>query len=565
MDEFSEAGGGLAPMRMPAQVMRLSRMGASFPTRLSFLRVLMRRLHTDQVVVTRRLWEMSDEGYGRAVYTLTLGGHTYALVALSHHLPPEERTDRVIAEKWDATFALFDGIPTHDDLDRLGANVPLQEAGRFTSRELVLSRANRSVRLFAHVVDALAAGHQPDREKLIETGYLMRTTAVYGNGKFGIADRSEIAARPGLEIAFQAEMLTVWLIRAFTHDLVEHLAVAQAPDRAARLSDENKRILGIGNATGLGMAPFLVTHPELTHAWVHARETALARVRALPRATPAQRAGFAAALDQAMAHADSWSVEDQIQMVRIQELRGDLLGIQALTGTGSLSGPKPWEGLLLAASAYGLEAQECLVSVVLEPHGGLIDDLARTMQTGLPPRLDPSMTLADLSRLIREAYDWALKIDFERPDETHQFWYVSEDKSEPRLGIRAQEPGAELESPLDIARQVQELWRRVHEGQPEDRVAAFLMRHPEERHVVTRVQSIAHHPYGEIRDNLIGRACRPIDLLRFKLAFFGATRFDPKSDRWTRITLCQGAPLTTDIATANPDDWALWSPISEAA
>ena len=103
-------------------------------------------------------------------------------------------------------------------------HAPRQEAGRFSERELILSRANKSVRLFAHVVDRLAQGLQPDIEQVRSIGYLMRTTAVYGNGKFGIADREVIADRPGLGGPFAAEMLLVWLIRGFTHDLVEHVA-----------------------------------------------------------------------------------------------------------------------------------------------------------------------------------------------------------------------------------------------------------------------------------------------------------------------------------------------------
>ena len=73
-----------------------------------------------------------------------------------------------------------------------------------------------------------------------------------------------------------------------------------------------------------------------------------------------------------------------------------------------------------------------------------------------------------------------------------------------------------------------------------------------------RVQSLTDAPYSEIRDTLIGRDCLPIDMLRCKLSFFGASKFDPKSDRWTRITLCQGAPLAEDLADGG-DDW--WLPV----
>ena len=44
-------------------------------------------------------------------------------------------------------------------------------------------------------------------------------------------------------------------------------------------------------------------------------------------------------------------------------------------------------------------------------------------------------------------------------------------------------------------------------------------------------------------------------LLRCKLAFFGAGKFDPKSSRWVRITLFQGAPLVSEIGQPFADDW----------
>ena len=90
----------------------------------------------------------------------------------------------------DATFALFDGTPDAADLDRLQANVSLQEAGRTSPRDLSLNRANRSVRVFNHTVERLAQRAQRDGAMLRETGFLMRATAVYGSVKFGTADRA---------------------------------------------------------------------------------------------------------------------------------------------------------------------------------------------------------------------------------------------------------------------------------------------------------------------------------------------------------------------------------------
>ncbi len=85
-------------------------------------------------------------------------------------------------------------------------------------------------------------------------------------------------------------------------------------------------------------------------------------------------------------------------------------------------------------------------------------------------------------------------------------------------------------------------------------MAEFLLRHPQHRHAVRRIQIVAKLPYAEIRDNLIAARLLPIDLLRCKLSFFGANQFDPKSARWMRITMYQHAPFPTELARMQADD-----------
>ncbi len=544
--EFAEA-----PLRDPAKVMRLSRMGAFHPTRLSFMRTLIRRLNAEQAEVTRPVWEMNDEGYGRAVYSVDVSGYTYSLVAFSTPLAPENRTDRVIAEAWDSTYVLFDGVPTTEDLDRIEANAPKQEAGRFSARELVLSRANKSVRLFAHVADRLAAGAQPDADQIASIGYLMRTTAVYGNGKFGIADRVWFAGRPSMSGPFRAEMLTVWLIRGFTHDLVEHVAKARNPD-AATLDPALKRHLGIGNSTGLGMAPFLVNHPILLNNWMNVRETAFARVRAVETPSTEEVARFQTLLSRAQTHVADWNVPDERQQARTNRLREELAEIAARP----LAAAYPWADLANASDQWSEEAQEVLVSLMLEPYGHLIDGLEDCMSSDTETRLEPGMTIAELREVLADKFAWALAVNFDDPEQQRKFWYASEEKLEPRIGDRYEEDGADLEEPLDIARDAQRLAAALDETEGSEIVARFLMAHPELRRITRRVQSIRWAPYSEIQDNLIGADCLPIDMLRCKLSFFGASKFDPKSDLWTRVTLFQGAPVFEDVGAANADDWS---------
>jgi hypothetical protein len=545
------------PLRPASEVMRLARMGAFHQSRLSFMRVLLRRLKRDGWRFDRPLWRIDAQGVGIATYRAVGPDRTYTLVAFAHDLPPEKRSDRVIAEAWDATFTLFDGEPTEADLARLAKNVPLQEAGRISERELSLSRANRSVRLFAHVVDSLAAGRQPDPALIEPVGYLMRTTAVYGSAKFGAADRAIWADRPEFAGSFQPEMLSVWLTRAFTLDLVEHLARAKAPETAVAVDPALRRRFGVGNSTGLGMAPFLMNHPALLHAWIAAREVALARVCALP--TAGQGAGkFRSLVARAAVNAAEWNTEHPLYLPRIKALRADLAHLAEHLDGGDLSGPAPWDRLYRWAEAnLGLEAQEQLVSLMLEPHGDLVDDLAAAMSADEAPRprIDGAMPLSRLRALTEDLYGWALALDWSDPQTVARVWYVSAEKLEPRLGERFAEPIEPYEQPLAPGRDAAALHAAL-DGSGETTTAEFLLRHPEHRAIVRRIQQAAHLPYAEIRDNTIAADLLPIDLLRCKLSFFGATKFDPRSDRWVRITMYQGAPFPHELADLDPDDLA---------
>jgi len=537
------------PLRPPSEVMRLARMGSMFPTRLSFLRTLMRRLSVERADVSTPVWQIDAAGFGHAVITVPLGGHIYSLVAVSTDLPDDMRTDRVIATAWDTAYVLYDGVPDAAEIARICANAPLQEAGRFTERDLILSRANKSVRLFSHVTDALRQGRQPDSAFVRQVGYLMRTTAVYGNGKFGIADRHVVAARPGLEGPFMAEMLTVWLIRHFTHALAEHIG-------GAALSRPIKRHLGIGNATGLGMAPFLVNHPVLLNNWMTVRETALARVRAVDRLTAGQIARLGVLAERAARHLDAWEVPDPEHQARIIRLRRDWVAACELLRAERLTGDKPLDQVMEDVADQSCDVQELMVALLLEPFGDLVDGLTECMADPFGALAPPLRDTGILRARIEADFHWALEPDYDRPDNCRQFWYVSAAKQEPRLGDRFAEDGASLESPLDIARRVKALHRDLPaQSQP---MAAFLAGHPQHGLAAARVALSQRYPYAEIQDNLIAQTCLPIDMLRCKLAFFGASRFDPKSDLWTRITLCQGAPLADELG-ADADDW--WLPV----
>jgi hypothetical protein len=551
-DPMSAAAGYRRP---PGVVMRLARMGSFHQTRLSFMRTLLRRLKQEQWQFKRNLWAIDERGFGRAVYTVYGPARVYSLVAFAHDLPDHMRSDRVIATAWDATFTLFDGIPSTADLDRLEQNVPKQEAGRISDSELSLSRANRSVRLWQHVVERLAAGEQPDRDQLEAVGYLVRTTAVYGSGKFGAADRLTIAERPEVSGPFQAEMLSVWLTRAFSVDLVEHIARAAGGTQAVSIDPQLRRRIGVGNSTGLGMAPFLINHPTLLNNWMMAREEALARVRALPQAESAAIADFRQHFEQACFNVSQWHSEHPLQIEKLNSLRADLELMRGYIVAESLTDNFPWNRFYRwAEEILSFEGQEQLVSLLLEPYGELVDELTQCMDADehLAFFIDGAMPVARLCEIIEAQCQWALQVDYDQPENRARFWYTSAEKLEPRVGERFHEPGAEYELPLAVGCDIKLMYTALVAWERGQTIADFLLAHPEHRHTTRRVQNLAARPYAEIQNNLIAADMLPIDILRCKLSFFGATKFDPRSDRWVRICMYQDAPFPDELLTAAP-------------
>ena len=550
-------------MRSPEKVMRLDRMGSSFPTRLSFMRTLIRRMARENWKFERTRREVDKDGYGLSIYAVTTPHRTYSLVGFTQKIPDEMRTDRVIAEVWDATFNLFDGVPTQDDIDYLANNTPKQEGGRYRPSELALARANKSLRVFKNAVDSLSKGQQPDFDLLKSVGYLMRTSAVYGSGKFGCADRAKIADREECKAPFQMELLTVYLIRWFTIDSVEELAKERGGKKAVKLNKTSRQFIGVGNATGLGMAPFLLKHPALIHNWVVAKETALARVRSIETPLEETLEAFHKSLLQVSQHIDEWNVDDALQSDRILCLTDEIQALRIWCEDElNISRPYPWNGIYhFVEDNFSLECQEMIVSLIIEPHGLLVDDLAETMSTNMIPKFDADMSLAQLKEVVEDSYQWATNIDFSLKESQHHFWYYSEDKLEPRFGSKGVDDGVEQEMPLAIGRDVSELNNLLSVTSNDISISEFVMMYPEFRHIIRRIQNTFLRPYSEVQDNLLSESMRPIDLLRFKLAFFGASKFDPKSDLWTRVSMYQGAPMPDQLSQPNYDSWSF--PIAE--
>lgn len=545
------------PLRHPANVMKLDRLGSFHQTRLSFSRQLIEELISNNWKTKIIKWNINSIGTGNAVIKISSKERIYSLVVFCHQINDDERSDRVIAEKWDMTFSLFLGIPSKEELDEMSKNLKIQELGRHLPKQLTLSRANKSVRVFNSVLNNLSEGKQPDKKMINNIGYLVRTTAVYGNGKFGIADYLPETNDNSLNKPFQAEMLTVYLIRYFSIELVNYLAKEKGKDKSITLSNEISKHVGVGNATGLGMAPFLINHQKLIHKWIQARETAISRVLSIKKLSTYNQTKIFNLIERAYLYTTQWNVDDVIQFKRINVLRKELKDISNNKSlNGLLNNDYPLQNVYLHfINKISIETQEILNSIFIEPFPELLDDLTNEMGTDEQNTVAIGYKVNELIKIIKDKYSWALKIDIKNPDENFYFWYTSQAKLEPRLGATQIDHGKEKQLPFDIPQQVQNALK-ILTKLPDDMTGAEAMiLHPEIRNIIKRVIINENFPFSEIQNNLVGKKVRPIDLLRCKLSFFGATKYDPKSNLWTRITLFQGAPLPHQLQEENATEW----------
>ena len=401
------------PIRPPSTVMKLDRLGSFHQTRLSFTRRLLDDLKYQKSKIEIHQWNIDNNGIGSAIIKIIFKNEILSLIIFCHSINDEERTDRVIAEKWDMTFSLFRGIPNKNELNQLSKNLKIQESGRHNSKQLTLSRANKSQRIFEKVLNDLSIGKQPSAKLINDVGYLIRTTAVYGNGKFGIGDFSNTKGNEFLEKPFQAEMLTVYLIRYFSIELINFLAKKRGGKKSLTLSKHLAKHLGVGNATGLGMAPFLVNHQELIHQWIYNREIALSRVFSIKRLDKKTQNKIVNYIHQAFKYSLQWKVDDQLQSKKINELNLDLKKILQNTNlTKLLNFNYPIKTLFdFYKDDITLETQEILNSVFIEPFPELFEDLINNMGAKEQKSVLIGFNVNDILNIIKDNYKWALEID----------------------------------------------------------------------------------------------------------------------------------------------------------
>jgi hypothetical protein len=542
-------------LRPAEMVMEPAVLGAARLTRYSFSRMLLRRAATHRWTIARTSLELDDHGRGVVVYEVAAGPDVYSFVAVTTTIDEADHTDRVIADRWEIAAVLVDGAVDDARLEQLRAKIPNQERGRFDPSVLVLTRGNRSVRFFQYLVDRLAAGRQPEPNDVADSGYIMRSTAFYGNGKFGMRSFEGYDSDHPLRAPYRAQFLAAWLFRELSYDVVEHCARVQGGAAAVGFDDEWSRYFGLGNATGLGLVPYAFQHPEVLHAWVSIREIALADVRAMPGSLALTEA-LSFWIGRARAHFDTGADDGCAPFLNARELvpvidRTDVAWQQLRDER------RPFDALFRWAEADGPETAELVVSLLIELHDGdedLVDDLLRVDET---VDLDPALTIGELKHMCTERFSWIDRLDLDAPDADVYWWVISDNTDEPRRVRRDRLEPRQHDVAIDVALRVRRLGQALG-GWADDSLVADLIRQQPEHALAARRVVGSDKRYCEPRDNACAMGYLPLQLQRFQLAFYGMDNFKPKSTDWLRVTLFQGAPRITDLGTdAMTDVWVL--------
>lgn len=534
-------------------------MGAVWPTKFSFSHSFLRHVADIGFKFSCAERRLDGRAHGRIIYHVEIAGAQFTFLGISNLLPEGQQQDRIIATEWDALACLFLGRPTEQELLTTEAQLPNVLRGRATPGSVVWSRANRSVRLFEHVVERLTKGRQPDPHLLNQVGYLIRTTSFSANGRNGLVDFTHLgeASNP-LCAPYHVQMLACYLWREFGCDVAEHCAKLRNPD-AVSLSGDVRRFLGVGNSSGIGLVPFVVRHPRLVHTWVASRELALRDMRRWrPRPDDSTIDDLRRQMRDAVDYFRAEPRGDVDEFTAGPALAADLTRADQFLRTATEASDEYVFASLIDWSALNLtiEGQELLNSLILEVHNsGKIEPAGAAIEETLS--FPPHMRVETLLRLIYERFDWTLRYREEALQRREFFWYLSEENMEPRRGVRGVDPGEQYALPVDFMGRLSELIDSLQAARSDISLGRFLVDNPDMRFMVSWAYTLAQEDYAVARADLLDKEFAPLKLMRFQLALYGMLKFRPRSKTWLRATILQGAGLPNELAAGHPGDGLL--------
>jgi hypothetical protein len=553
------------PSLRPAEaIMTPEALAAMQPNRLSAARSLVNLMVRHGWRIERLAFDIDANGEGDALYRVHAGEHVLDFVAFAFPPSEQERTQRIFDISWDMMGALIDGSASAETVESTRRELPLLYHGRATPDTLTWCRSNRSMRVFSHVVDELAAGRQPDTAALARVGYLMRNVGLDGNGTFGTRTFLAYGPEHPLRVPYHAQMLSAYLMREFSFDLAEHLAAQRSPE-AVPLAPEIKRFLGLGNSSALGLVLWVGNHPQLIGRWIELRERALAHAWALTVRPDGERAGLLLRLlDRAIA----FHTEDPTEytmFVPSRQIAAELSTLRAKLAGRLAEAAAPLTVAELCAEAAGEligEAAEVLHAILLELDPDFADGLVTELVVDETTRRDPAMPVGRLRELVAGGYDWVFRLDLESPRALRNVWYKSRSAEEPRCGPSDEVPPGVIDLTVDVPGMVRALDRALASARPDLPVGRFLAEHPQHRGAAERVQTLHGSLYGSPRANTRHEDFVPAHLIRLgNAALYGLDRTKDYMRRDLRGVIFLGAPTRQDLDDPPADAVWFWPPV----
>ena len=549
----------IAYMRPAESIMRGPAMGSMKASRVSFAYVLARKMVDERWRIELVSCECDANGQARLQYRISANGVDFFYIARAYEWDGKEKVGRRSdGANRDMFGALFVGVPDAERVEKEFATFDLKNVDTMRTDSSVLgwTPANRSARVFDHVVDALAAGRQPEPGLIgSASGYLLRNGGFQGSGRNGSRSYLGIPKNHPLRHPFFADLFGLYMVRQVSIDLVNAIAKARNPE-AASLSREISRFLAVGNSSGQGMCVALQRWPHWVSTWLTVREASLAYAKSMPVETvTAQR--LSELLSRTASFYDTLGLATEEYVVPNKVIAANLRVILGWVKGDSDERFARWNDLATAAEAFDLETQEQLNSLLIDLYPTFADRLADYLPIGAARERDvqAEMTIGELKSLLRKNYGWALEYDMQLAKTRQHFWYHSTDNGEQRRGERIIDPHEEYESFTDHIGLIKHLSSVLTAYDDHVSVGELMFAHPELEMSVSRVQYLADLPYAEIRDNLIHKDFIPAQLIRFFLASLGIECSTPLSIRYVRGIFFQGVPLPDELAAGATADW----------
>lgn len=560
--ESSTSGSTTITLRPASVLMTPARLAAIQPSRVSGARAFMNKMTRERWDISLQRLDVDENASGTVVYSIKSPTHEFSFIAFSFPPSRTARTGRIIGRAWDMIGTLNEGPATEADIESARLELPKLYSGRATPNALIWCRSNRSMRVFDQTLEALAAGKQPEISMLSEVCYLMRNTGLDGNGTFGTRSFPSLGTDHPLGGVLQAQLLTAYLMREYSCDLVEHLARLKS-DKAVKMDPAIRRFLGVGNGSALGLIFFIQKHPRLINALLTARETAIAEARALPLVEADEHIEH---LLELVRRAIIFRKQDKMvyeAFTSSQKVAADLEqvaeALEALRQTGLVDGEQvdfPFDALAKRFEAsLSPEASETYLSLLVELVPDVVDNAIPAIDAPDEFTVQPAETAEDLLAFIRADYAWALETNMSTPDAYRYVWYKSETAEEPRRGAREEAPDA-IDLGLDICGDVQALVADLEAGKGDVTMARFLLKHPQHRYLVARIQSLRGLPYHTPHTNINAESFVPIDLVRLmNVGIHGIDKTRDFLNRNLRGVLYHGAPTPQEIRDGYSGTW----------